>query len=89
MEKKKLKVYPLDQIKDEMIGARGTQERELYEHELQVEILGEMIRMAREKQDLTQEELGRLIGFKRLKSQNWSIIQTTSQLILCLGYSRL
>lgn len=65
MEKKKLKVYSLDQIKDEMVGARGTPERELYEHELQVEILGEMIRMAREKQDLTQEELGRLIGVQK------------------------
>lgn len=65
MEKKKLKVYTLDQIKDEMIGVKGTPERELYEHELQVEILGEMIRMAREKRDLTQEELGKLIGVQK------------------------
>lgn len=65
MEKKKLKVYSLDQIKDEMVGASGTLERELYELELQVEILGEMIRMAREKQDLTQEELGKLVGVQK------------------------
>lgn len=65
MEKKKLKIYSLDQVKDEMIGVRGTAGRELYEHELQVEILGEMIRMAREKQDLTQEELGKLIGVQK------------------------
>ncbi len=65
MEKKKLKIYSLDQIKDEMIGAKGTLERELYEHELQVEILGEMIRMAREKQALTQEELGIRIGVQK------------------------
>jgi ribosome-binding protein aMBF1 (putative translation factor) len=65
MEKKKLKVYTLDQVKDEMIGTRGTPERESYEHELQVEILGEMIRMAREKQDLTQEELGNRIGVQK------------------------
>jgi DNA-binding XRE family transcriptional regulator len=65
MKKKKLKMYSLDQIKDEMIGERGTLERELYERELQVEILGEMIRMAREKQNLTQEELGKLIGVQK------------------------
>ncbi|MFM8485043.1 MAG: helix-turn-helix domain-containing protein, partial [Bacteroidota bacterium] len=52
-------------IKDEMIGESGTLERELYERELQVEILGEMIRMAREKQNLTQEELGKLIGVQK------------------------
>jgi DNA-binding XRE family transcriptional regulator len=65
MEKKKLKVYSLDQIKDEMIGVKGTEARETYEHELQIEVLGEMIRMAREKQDLTQEELGKLIGVQK------------------------
>ena len=58
-------VYSLDQIKDEMVGVKGTRERETYEYELQIEVLGEMIRMAREKQDLTQEELGKLIGVQK------------------------
>ncbi|MBP6825502.1 MAG: helix-turn-helix transcriptional regulator [Saprospiraceae bacterium] len=65
MEKKKLAVYTLDQIKDEMIGTKGTQQRDAYEFELKVEILGEMIRAAREKQNLTQEELGKLIGVQK------------------------
>ena len=65
MEKKKLAVYTLDQIKDEMIGAKGTQQRDAYEFELKVEILGEMIRAAREKQNLTQGELGKLIGVQK------------------------
>lgn len=65
MEKKKLAVYSLDQIKNEMIGQVGTKEREMYEHELRVEILGEMIRKAREIQALTQEELGKRIGVQK------------------------
>ncbi|MEI6411872.1 MAG: helix-turn-helix transcriptional regulator [Bacteroidota bacterium] len=65
MEKKKLAVYTLDELKDEMIGAKGTQQREVYEYELKVEILGEMIRAARQKQNLTQEELGKLVGVQK------------------------
>lgn len=65
MEKKKLAVYTLDELKDEMIGVKGTQPREVYEYELKVEILGEMIRAARQKQNLTQEELGKLVGVQK------------------------
>lgn len=65
MNKQKLKVYSLDQIKDEMIGVEGTPQREAYEYELKVEILGEMIKMAREKHNLTQEQLGQLIGVQK------------------------
>ena len=65
MKKKKLAADTLDQIKDEMIGIKGTQQRDAYEFDLKVEILGAMIRAAREKQNLTQEELGNLIGVQK------------------------
>lgn len=80
MEKKKLVVYSLDQIKDDLVGVRGTKDRESYEHELRAEIIGEMIRLAREKQNLTQEELGNLIGVQ--KSQVSKLERKTSNITI-------
>ncbi len=60
-----LEMYAFDQIKDEFIGEIGTERRTQYEHELQVEIMGEMIRKVRMERHLTQEELGKLIGVQR------------------------
>jgi DNA-binding XRE family transcriptional regulator len=62
---KELKMYSFDQIKDEFIGEIGTEKRTHYEQELQLEILGEMIRKVRLERKLTQEELGKLIGVQR------------------------
>lgn len=47
-KEKKLETYTLDNIKDEMIGKRGTAKRDAYECELDLELLGEMIRAARQ-----------------------------------------
>ena len=62
---KDLKMFTLDQIKDEFIGEIGTEKRTQYEQELQLEIMGEMIRKVRLERNLTQEELGKLIGVQR------------------------
>lgn len=62
---KKLKTYTLDQIKDEMIGKRGTTKRDDYEFELNLELLGEMIRTTRLQRNLTQEQLGELVGVQK------------------------
>ncbi len=62
---KKLKTHSLDQIKDEMIGKRGTPPRDHYEFELSLELLGEMIRSARLQRNLTQEQLGALVGVQK------------------------
>ena len=43
---KELEMFTLDQIKDEFIGKVGTEKRTQYEQELQLEILGEMIKSA-------------------------------------------
>lgn len=62
---KNLKTYTLDQIKDEMIGKRGTPKRDTYEFELSLELLGEMIRATRLQRNLTQEQLGELVGVQK------------------------
>ena len=60
-----MKAYTFDQIKDEMIGKRGTPKRDDYEFELNLELLGEMIRTTRLQRNLTQEQLGVLVGVQK------------------------
>jgi len=54
-----------DEMKDKYIGEKGTPERDSYEMELKVEILGEMIKKVRKDRHLTQEELGKLVGVNK------------------------
>jgi DNA-binding XRE family transcriptional regulator len=61
----KLKQMSLDQLKDKHIGKIGTAERDKYEFDLKIEILGEMIKSVRKERDLTQEELGKLVGVQK------------------------
>lgn len=64
-----LKLYSFDEIQDEIIGKKGTPERDSYEQELQEELyayhIGEAIKKARLSQNMTQEELGEKIGVQR------------------------
>lgn len=55
----------LSEIKDKYIGKVGTPEREQYEFDLKLELLGEMIKKTRLERHLTQEELGKLIGVQK------------------------
>ena len=63
--KSKMKLYTMDQIKDEFIGKRGTTKREKYEQDLQMELLGDMIKQVRLERNLTQDQLGKLIGVQK------------------------
>lgn len=63
--KSKMNLYTLDEIKDEFIGKRGTAKRDQYEQELQLEVLGDMIKQVRLERNLTQEQLGKLIGVQK------------------------
>ena len=65
MEKKKFKTMTLDQMKDKHIGKVGTEKRDKYEFDLQLEILGETIKSVRKERKLTQEQLGSLIGVQK------------------------
>ena len=60
-----LEMYSFDQIKDEFIGEIGTDKRTRYEQELQLEVLGDLIKKVRIERNLTQEQLGKLIGVQR------------------------
>jgi len=57
-----MKTYSLDQVQDELIGRRGSKERERFEYELQMDLIGKSIKQTRLERKLTQEALGKLIG---------------------------
>ena len=60
-----MKAYTLDQVQDELIGKVGTPERDLFEYEIQVDLIGKAIRQIRQERHLTQEQLGNLIGVQK------------------------
>ena len=59
------KLTYFDQLKDKHIGKVGSKERDKYEFDLKVELLGEMIKSVRKERNLTQEQLGELIGVQK------------------------
>lgn len=65
MAKTQLKSYSLDEMKDKYIGKKKTTPRDLYEYELRMDVLGYMIKKARQERNLTQEQLGKLIGVQK------------------------
>jgi DNA-binding XRE family transcriptional regulator len=65
MATKELKTYSLAEMKDKYIGTVGTKEREEYEYELSMDVLGKFIKTARQERNLTQEQLGEIIGVQK------------------------
>lgn len=61
----KMKMMTLEELKDRDIGKVGTLERDQYEFDLKMDILGEMIKSVRKERQLTQEQLGELIGVQK------------------------
>lgn len=65
METKEIKFHSFDKIKDKYIGKLGTEKRDRYEFDLKLDVLGEMIKITRKERNLTQEQLGKLIGVNK------------------------
>lgn len=63
--KNKLKTIPLDTMIDKHLGKIGTKERDAFENELKIELLGEAIKRVRKDLHLTQEQLGKLVGVQK------------------------
>jgi DNA-binding XRE family transcriptional regulator len=60
-----VKTTTLEVLKDRYIGVIGSEEREAYENELSMALLGKAIRSTRQFRNLTQEELGKLLGVQK------------------------
>jgi len=60
-----MRMMTLDEMKNKDLGEIGTPERDKYEFDLRMELLGEMIRSVRKERKLTQEQFGELIGVQK------------------------
>jgi len=52
-----MKTYSFDEVKDKYIGKKGTTEREDYENELRLDLIGEANKQVRKERKLTQTQL--------------------------------
>ena len=60
-----MKTFTLDEVQDQLIGKIGTPNRNRFEYELQMDLIGQAIKQTRKERKLTQEELGKLIGVQK------------------------
>ncbi|PTM02758.1 MAG: transcriptional regulator [Bacteroidetes bacterium] len=60
-----MKTKSLDEITDKYIGKIGTQERDEFENELRLDLIGQAIKQARKERKLTQAQLGDLVGVQK------------------------
>ena len=60
-----MKTYSLDEVTDKYVGKRGTERREKFEQELNLELLGLAVKKARKDRKLTQSQLGELVGVQK------------------------
>ncbi len=61
----KFKTVSLDTMLDKHIGKPGTERRNAFENELRIDLLGQAIKQARQERNLTQEQLGELVGVQK------------------------
>lgn len=64
-QRNNMKTHSLEELTDKYFGRKGTPEREQFEFELKLDILGDMIKKARKEKKMTQEQLGKLIGVQK------------------------
>lgn len=60
-----MKTYTLNEVQDKIVGVVGTPERDRFEYELQLDMIGRAIKQTRKERHITQEQLGELIGVKK------------------------
>ena len=60
-----MKTYSLEELTDKYIGKKGTQKRDRFEQELRIDLLGHAVKKARLERNLTQEQLGEMVGVQR------------------------
>ncbi|MDF7819143.1 helix-turn-helix domain-containing protein [Runella sp. MFBS21] len=63
--KDQLKTVSLDTMLDKHIGKLGTEKRDAFENELRIDLLGHALRQARKERNLTQQQLGELVGVQK------------------------
>lgn len=60
-----IELYTHEEMLDTVLGKTGTAARDEYEEQMEEFLVGETIRQERQRQNLTQQQLGERIGVKR------------------------
>ena len=60
-----MKLDSHEEMLDKVLGGQGTPARDKYEADMNNFLIGEVIKRMREAKNLTQEQLGELMGVKR------------------------
>lgn len=60
-----MKTYSLVEVTDKFIGKKGTANRNAFENELKIDLIGQTIKQIRKERNLTQEQLGELVGVRK------------------------
>lgn len=60
-----MKLTSIDELTDEIIGEKGTPERDIFEYDLRMDVIGTIIKKAIKKRNLTQSELGEILGVQK------------------------
>ena len=60
-----MKLTRVEELKEKHLGKIGTPKRDKYEQELKIELLSEEIKALRISNNLTQDQLGELVGLQR------------------------
>ena len=66
-----MKSISVEEFKNKYLGKPGTPKRDQYEYELRIEILAEQIKHLRKERNLTQVQLGNLVGVQRAQISKW------------------
>ena len=77
-----MKTYTFDEVQNKLLGKIGTERRDKFEYELQMDLIGKAIKETRQERQLTQEALGKLVGVQksqisRLESNASNVIMDT------------
>ena|ERR1700761_1702180 len=63
--KTSLKLTSFESLEDKYYGKKGTVKREAYETSFKEELIGEIIKQIREKQNLTQDQLAQILNVNK------------------------
>ncbi len=70
----RFELYTLDEVTDELLGPKGTPERDEFDAEVEADLnayfIGEAMKKVRLEKKLTQEELGKKVGVNRSQISN-------------------
>jgi len=75
------KTYTLAEMKDKYVGRVGTTDRNEFEYELRMDVLGKMIKSAWQERHLTQE-LEKLVGVQKAQISKLEAVLIVLQLTL-------